>query len=176
MESSAAAVRATASDDEASFNFIEPDGELLLEDGLFDAFPFREGLAAVCRDPMRGWRLMTREVGWAFKPPFHLSALGGVREGLVDFQRDHEPLTGFLSVKGEVVIEPRFDGALGFSEGLCAVRVADRWGFIDAQGQLVIEPRFALAQDFHDGLAWVRGDDWEGYVSRAGVVVFDGRE
>jgi hypothetical protein len=86
---------------------------------------------------------------------------------------------GFIDKRGTVVIEPRYDTAGVFSEGLAAVgfRVDDaesnfkqkyfdpfegitdvpsyKYGYIDKTGKMVIEPQFDTATDFSGGLAVV---------------------
>ena len=87
---------------------------------------------------------------------------------------------GYINTKGETVIEPRFDTAMPFSEGLAAVLVTDKWGYADKEGRFAIEPKFhdampfvAAAQDFHDGLArafdHAKGQ-W-GYIDHSGAYV-----
>ena len=75
---------------------------------------------------------------------------------------------------GRVVIDPQFDAALRFADGLAAVRIGDentgKWGYIDKQGKMVINPQFDGATSFREGLAAVRiGDErtgkW-GFISR----------
>ncbi len=71
------------------------------------------------------------------------------------------------SKTGLLVINPQFDLAESFSDGLAAVRIGDgktgKWGFIDKDGKFVINPQFDAADDFHEGLAAVRiGDDKSG--------------
>ena len=67
---------------------------------------------------------------------------------------------------GKFIINPQFDYADDFSEGLAAVRVGDRntgkWGYIDKKGKFVINPRFDWAFPFSEGLAVVRigEEDW----------------
>ena len=46
-----------------------------------------------------------------------------------------------------------FDEVRPFSEGLAAVRVAEKWGFIDDHGRWIVKPKFDMAGDFHDGFA-----------------------
>jgi len=79
------------------------------------------------------------------------------------------------------VIEPKFDIAKSFSEGLAAVRIGDnrtgRWGYIDKKGEMAIEPRFGRPIDsFTRGLALVRvrHGAWakEGYIDKTGKYVW----
>ncbi|MBD2085891.1 S-layer homology domain-containing protein [Trichocoleus sp. ST-U3] len=55
-----------------------------------------------------------------------------------------------------VVIQPQFDEAEAFSEGLARVKIADKWGYIDKTGKLVISPQFDEADAFSEGVALVR--------------------
>ncbi len=41
---------------------------------------------------------------------------------------------GFIDFTGSFVVPPRFSRCNGFSEGLAAVCMDDRWGFIDRAG------------------------------------------
>ena len=67
---------------------------------------------------------------------------------------------------GTIVINPQFDKAESFSEGLAAVRIGGKEGFIDKTGHYVINPQFDSANSFSDGLAAVRvGDKW-GFIAR----------
>jgi WG containing repeat len=52
---------------------------------------------------------------------------------------------GFLDHRGNFVIQPQFiwidpifDNALPFSEGLAAVKLGGQWGFVDAAGKRMI--------------------------------------
>ncbi|HDS29982.1 MAG TPA: WG repeat-containing protein, partial [Firmicutes bacterium] len=49
---------------------------------------------------------------------------------------------GFIDKTGQYVINPQFDFAFDFSEGLAPVKIAEKWGFIDKTGQFVINPQF----------------------------------
>ena len=70
---------------------------------------------------------------------------------------------GYIDQTGSFVIEPRFDDAGDFSEGLAPVAVPgepglSKAGYIDRTGAWVIEPRFGWAQSFSSGLALVSLD------------------
>ncbi len=47
---------------------------------------------------------------------------------------------------GRVAINPQFDAALRYADGLAAVRIGNdntgKWGYIDKQGKMVINPQF----------------------------------
>jgi hypothetical protein len=62
-----------------------------------------------------------------------------------------------------------------FSEGLAAVKVADKWGYIDRQGAVAVSAKFDLVQDFKDGLARVWEGDYNGYINKNGRWVWRGR-
>lgn len=57
---------------------------------------------------------------------------------------------GFVNSSGEVVIEPQYEGAKSFSNGLAAVCVDGKWGFIDEENQLVISCEFGDADYFNE--------------------------
>ena len=66
---------------------------------------------------------------------------------------------GYINPKGEIVINPQFDEAKNFSEGLARVNIGGRrnrfrrdgggkWGYINSKGKFVINPQFDEAWDF----------------------------
>ena len=57
---------------------------------------------------------------------------------------------GFVNKKGKVVIEPEYDNAKSFSNGLAAVCKDGKWGFIDKDNVLVIANQFMDA-DYMSG-------------------------
>ena len=66
---------------------------------------------------------------------------------------------GFVDKSGHYVINPVFDDAFCFTEGMAAVRIGDaesgQWGFIDSTGKFVIDARWGGAYAFKDGIATV---------------------
>jgi len=60
---------------------------------------------------------------------------------------------GYINADGDVVIEPQFDMALKFSEGLAGVKINNKWGYINSDGKIKIEPKFDdYPGCFHEGL------------------------
>lgn len=70
---------------------------------------------------------------------------------------------GFIDKNGEVKIEPQYDDARSFSNGMAAVMVDGLWGFINDSGEMVIEPQFEDARDFNsNGCVFVLTDgEWK---------------
>jgi len=53
------------------------------------------------------------------------------------------------------IINPQFDGAITFHEGLANVRTGNKMGFIDKSGKYIINPQFDSAHAFNEELAAV---------------------
>ena len=80
-------------------------------------------------------------------------------------------LWGFIDKSGNFIIEPQFDGAGDFQDGLALVKIDWRRGYIDKAGAYAIEPQFQLANSFSEGLACVMLDDKWGYIGKDGSFV-----
>jgi len=80
---------------------------------------------------------------------------------------------GFMDKTGKVVIQPRYDDADDFLEGLAAIRKDDEgpWGYIDRNGEQVIPMVYGLAGRFSEGLAAVERDGKWGYIDKTGKMV-----
>ncbi|MCL1854665.1 MAG: WG repeat-containing protein [Clostridia bacterium] len=86
-------------------------------------------------------------------------------------------LYGFIDRTGSVIIEPEWDYAAPFSEGLAFVTKdegkGDKRGFIDRAGNVVSEPQWDEADSFSNGLARVKKDGKWGFIDREGNVVIE---
>ena len=84
---------------------------------------------------------------------------------------------GFMDMSGNYVINPRFDFAEPFSEGLALVSEHKhdlRCGFVDKLGNYVIRPQFDNANSFSDGLAAVDVGNWSyGFIDKTGTIVIE---
>lgn len=77
---------------------------------------------------------------------------------------------GFMNREGEVVIEPVFQMADHFYEGLAAARKDGLYGYIDKKGTYVIKPQFEFAEAFSDGIAKVYMNSKPVYINRKGKI------
>jgi hypothetical protein len=82
---------------------------------------------------------------------------------------------GYIDQTGEIVIEPQFDKAGVFAEGLAAVGSDSRVGYIDTSGEFQIQPQFANGGDFSGGPAPVSqvNSGLVGFVDTSGKMVVD---
>lgn len=78
-------------------------------------------------------------------------------------------LYGILSVKGEVVIEPKYEYLDLFSgEGLARFEDHGLWGYVNEQGVEVIPAQYEDANNFSEGLAAVKVDGMWGFIDEFG--------
>lgn len=85
---------------------------------------------------------------------------------------------GFIDKTGKVIVEPVYEDAGDFHDGLAYVKREDKlYGFVDTNGRFVVEPKFTYARSFSDGLAVVyflddaRKDVMRAYINTSGKVV-----
>ena len=155
------------------FGYIRPDGSYALEPRFNDAWHFADGMAPV---ELNGeWGFVDTSGTVLPDTQISLSAFALV-EGAYDDGPFHLVHTngqyGYEAANGRTPIEPRFDKAWRFSDGLARVKTGGKWGFINREGDFVIEPRFDLAWDFNRGLAMVQVGDTVGYIDREGRYVW----
>lgn len=61
-------------------------------------------------------------------------------------------LWGYVSVDGQIVIEPTYEQAYRFSEGMAAVKLNGKWGFINSEGIFVVPCEYdEVESSFKDG-------------------------
>ncbi len=92
------------------------------------------------------------------------------------FQEDSiKPKFGLISVRGEVVVPPRYDDVfLEFSNGMCWVKKGKQCGFVNRQGEEVIPLIYEdLARNFNFGLVAAKKDGLWGYIDTLNNVIID---
>jgi hypothetical protein len=86
---------------------------------------------------------------------------------------------GYIDKTGAIKIQPQFDGAGDFSDGLAGVMAVEggvqKYGYIDTSGTLVIKPQFDWESSFSEGLAAVGAGSAEdlrcGFIDKTGRTV-----
>ena len=115
------------------------------------------------------WGLVNKS-GWVLEPQEAYARFGDVSERMVPVYVDGS--WGYLGTDGRMALEPQYDEAESFHEGLAGVRLDGKWGFIDKNGKMVIEPRFSDVNRFSMGLAAFENEDGKwGFMDRTGKVV-----
>lgn len=92
------------------------------------------------------------KIQWIVEPVYNLIDENSLTdEELIPVKKDSK--WGFININGTITIEPRFDYALSFSEGLACVQINNKWGYIDSTGQIIIEPQFDdIPGNFKEGI------------------------
>jgi hypothetical protein len=82
---------------------------------------------------------------------------------------------GFINKAGKWVIDPQFESAGNFADGLAPVRVGGRIGYIDIKGTFIINPQYDPYWDieFYDGHARFASGSKIGFVDTKGRVITD---
>lgn len=87
--------------------------------------------------------------------PLKFSSCGDFNHGMapvLDFNGKY----GYIDRQGDYVIDPVYEYAGVFSQGLAVIKVDGLFGYINTNGETVIEPQFFNARDFQEGLAAVQ--------------------
>ncbi|MCK4752742.1 MAG: WG repeat-containing protein [Planctomycetes bacterium] len=81
--------------------------------------------------------------------------------------------SGYINKTGKFVIEPEFDFASPFSDGLARVEINDLYGYINKTGEYIVAPKFEFASHFSEGLASVEVNDKYGYIDTTGRIIIE---
>ncbi|WP_239635180.1 WG repeat-containing protein [Paenibacillus sp. H1-7] len=136
--------RAMFSDHQSSkYGYLDANGNEVIPAQYDEASDFRNGKALVkVKDGeyaligLDGRKLTT------YSYPF----VGQPGDGLLPFQKEQNGRYGYISEKGDIVIQPAFTGAFPFQEGRAVVNTAEdyknKYGLINTKGQYVIQPGY----------------------------------
>lgn len=82
---------------------------------------------------------------------------------------------GYVDGEGNVVIEPIYDDAKEFQEGLAAVSIDGFWGFIDIEGIIISEPKYRATSSYKNGYAAVSVNHLWGIIDKSGNLLWTPR-
>jgi len=80
---------------------------------------------------------------------------------------------GYINASGKLIINPGFEEAYVFHEGLAAVKFEKKYGYINTKGEVIIKPTFEGAGIFSEGLAGVKLNDKCGFINLEGKKKID---
>jgi len=151
------------------YGFLDATGELVIEPKYKMAgFFFGDGYAWVKSE--EDIVMLINKVGDKLTFPEKINIALYVNEGLVVIRVEKY---GFSNLNGKIVIEPKYDKAICFSEGLAAVKLGKQWGYVDKNGKIIIEPQFDSWGLFTEGLLAASINGKWGYIDKTGKVVID---
>jgi hypothetical protein len=151
------------------YGYVDRDGTEVVPLSLPAATPFVDGHACATDPDTLRWGLLDATgrnlTGYRLDgcDPRFRDGRARVRVG------EH---LGYVDRTGELVLEPRYDRAEPFSEGLAWVEEAGLGAFIDPEGRRIIPATVARAGQVSEGRVWLEyGPDQVGFVDTQGRPV-----
>ena len=163
---------ALVSDEHNKYGYINEQGEYVIKAQYISATYFSEGLAFVLSPEGYPECIDTKgKIVFELKQADFAAAF---HEGLARIGMDNK--VGFVDKSGKFVINPSFDDAGDFLEGLAVIQNHvdnnERDGFINTEGKVIVEPQFLLAENFSNGLAIVVNTEGNaGYINKTGEMI-----
>lgn len=155
------------------FGYLDRNGDVVVPLQYHDAWYFSNGLAPVLIDS--AWSFIDYDGAVVVNSTFGIGAPATPAPAVESVELDRVRVGdhyGFRNADGRIVIDPLFDQAWHFVDGLARVQVDGKWGFIGRTGEMVVDPLFDVAWDFEDGLARVKVDDRFGYINTRGDYIW----
>jgi len=168
------------------WGYVDNQGQVAIEPQFDSAHDFSEGLAAVSNstDGAQESGYIQSDGKWAFRMPDSDWAFAPFSGGRARFSTSAGRQFGYVDPTGRIIVEPKFDRAMDFSEGRARVAIGEwidefpsprfrgTWGYIDRDGQLVITANLTDASEFSDGLALIsRSESGYEFVNAEGNSV-----
>ncbi|HHV28771.1 WG repeat-containing protein [Acetivibrio mesophilus] len=139
------------------FGFMNLSGEMVIEPQFDYASEFNEYGVATVMNYINGRKTYGLLGLNGLLTDFNLWDIGDFHEGLAK-AKNKEGKYGFIDTTGKWVVQPIYDNAMDFSEGMAAVGLfseTERWGFVDKNGNVIVEPQYQRVKSFSNGLAFV---------------------
>jgi len=107
------------------------------------------------------------------KPIFEGNELKEYQKIVADYQAPQYKW-GYLTEKGNLAIEDKYDDLREFNDGLAAMSIGGLWGYIDKKGQVVIPARYRTVKTYSEGIAITQDLNNQFYLlSKTGEVIAD---
>jgi len=128
----------------STYGYLDLQGQEIIPFQYEMGYPFKDGKAVVKLEENR-FALINKkgDIIHAYNYPM----VGNLGNGLLPFQRDLEGKQGYIDIKGNEVISPRYTSAQPFSKGRGIVNTSEdvlynKYGLIDKKGNFIIEPKY----------------------------------
>jgi hypothetical protein len=158
------------------WGFVDAKGKMVIQPKFYMVGFFDQGVARVVESETETSYFINTKGEYLFDWPINAFTpewnLYGYRDGLLVHRNKETGLFGYIDQKGAWVIQPQFDKAFGFEEGLANVRTQRGWQFIDKTGQIQFPcpPEHSSGSHFTSGLC---GDRFgRSYINRSGECVW----
>lgn len=167
---------ALVKNDDDKYGFINEDGEYVVKPVYINAHGFSEGLAVAVK-PDGKIEYIDSKGKTAFTLPADIEQGGDFNDGLALILKND--LYGYIDTKGAIVIEPKFENATAFNEGLAIIgkmnkdKTVFEYGAINTDGEQVIEPKFENLSAFKEGMASFSKKGKYGFIDTKGEEVID---
>jgi len=157
------------------FGYIGEDGKYIINATYKDATFFSEGLACVV--PENDHPQFIDEKG---NIKFTVSTgeqCGIFNEGLAAVKVKEK--WGYLDKEGTIKINPQFEYAQSFHDGLAAIATTNKengetlWGYLNNKGEITINYQFKYVGNFNDGIAKVYDGKNYGYIDKTGKYIIN---
>lgn len=148
------------------WGFVDASGDQIIKPQFQNAFYFREGVAVAKLDSR--YALIDKS-GKVLASGFDFTDL--IADGRVPASKDGK--SGYLDLRGTIVIPFDYEAARNFSGGLAAAEKRGKWGYIDRDGRLVIPFKFDHAGQFSNHLAPAKLGGRSGFINKFGNFVYD---
>jgi hypothetical protein len=161
------------------FGYKNEKGDVVIQPEYIMAEEFNDdGIAPVVDH--QGWIYINLKGEKLFRPFIIDNGPDYFSEGLARFVENNK--FGFFDMKGNRIIEPLFDFAKPFSEGLsevckgCSLQFkgeyssfeGGKWGYIDKQGNIVIDYQFDSTNPFENGKALIEKSGKKYFIDQNG--------
>ena len=94
-------------------------------------------------------------------------------DGVIIYQDRDSSLYGAIDLKGNNVLECKYEKLTRAGNGLIGFKKYGLWGYLDYKGNEVIKPQFSNAQKFSGGIALVEKDSKQYIINTKGETVID---
>ncbi|MFI5222517.1 MAG: WG repeat-containing protein [Bacteroidia bacterium] len=149
------------------FGFIDKTGKLAISFIYEDADDFENGVTRVKLKNKfglintKGETILNAEFG----------NIGKFYEEKAWFEKNGK--YGYLGLNGKIIIEPKFDYAFDFSDGLAGVwdAATKKFGYINEKGEVKIKIEFDRVHPFSEGKAAVLTNGKWGFINKEGKMI-----